>query len=200
MAIIRILLDPDATSYTDDEIVGKVNSAAVNISRAGSVLAAARPIAAGEVGATELENEAFLAAEKSKLEGVDEGAKDDQTGAEIKTAYEAEENAYTDTKDTKLTSVEADAKDDQTGAEIKTAYEVETGAYTDIKDTKLSAIEENAKDDQTNEEVRDLIIGLPDLERKIIVTDPEIGEFKVIAVQADVDGKVAIDKNDVAEV
>lgn len=44
----------------------------------------------------------FTPTEKTKLAGIDEGAKDDQTGAEIKTAYEAESNAFTDTKDTKL--------------------------------------------------------------------------------------------------
>ena len=47
-------LDPNAQSYTDDEIVGKVNSATANITRAGSVDAAARPIAEGEVDTTEL--------------------------------------------------------------------------------------------------------------------------------------------------
>ena len=54
MVIQTMELDPNAQAYTDDEIVGKVNAAAVNISRAGSVDAAARPIATGEVGATEL--------------------------------------------------------------------------------------------------------------------------------------------------
>lgn len=54
MTIQVMLLDPNAASYTDDEIVGKINSAALTISRAGAVEAAARPIAAGEVGNTEL--------------------------------------------------------------------------------------------------------------------------------------------------
>ena len=54
MAIQTMELDPNAQSYTDDEIVGKVNTAAANITRAGSVDAAARPIASGEVGSTEL--------------------------------------------------------------------------------------------------------------------------------------------------
>ena len=54
MVIQTMELDPNAQSYTDDEIVGKVNSAAANITRAGSVDAAARPITAGEVGGTEL--------------------------------------------------------------------------------------------------------------------------------------------------
>jgi hypothetical protein len=36
---------------------------------------------------------------------VEDGATADQSGAEIKTAYEAEANAYTDTKDTKLSGI-----------------------------------------------------------------------------------------------
>lgn len=49
MAIATMLLDPNAASYTDDEIVGKVNSASANITRASSVSAAARPIATDEI-------------------------------------------------------------------------------------------------------------------------------------------------------
>ncbi len=49
MAIATMTLDPNAASYTDDEIVGKVNTATANITRASSVSAAARPIADSEV-------------------------------------------------------------------------------------------------------------------------------------------------------
>ena len=164
MAIVRILLDPNAVAYTDDEIVGKVNAAAVNISRADSVEATARPIAAGEVGATELAGEEFLTAEKTKLTGIEDGAKDDQTGTEIKAAYEVEE-----------------------------------GAFNPTKDTKLAGIEENAKDDQSGAEIRDAVVAIPDLERKIVLTNPQSGEYKVTAVQVAADGKVAVDKDDVPE-
>lgn len=54
MASASMQLDPNATAYTDDEIVGKVNAASANISRASSVDAAARPIVAGEVTEAEL--------------------------------------------------------------------------------------------------------------------------------------------------
>ena len=37
MAIQSMQLDPNAASYTDDEIVGKINSATANITRAGSI-------------------------------------------------------------------------------------------------------------------------------------------------------------------
>lgn len=58
MAIERILLDPNAVAYTDDEIVGKVNAATVKITRDGSVEAAARPIEDAEVTAPKLADEA----------------------------------------------------------------------------------------------------------------------------------------------
>jgi hypothetical protein len=54
MAIQSMQLDPNAASYTDDQIVGKVNAASAQITRAGSVAAAARPIGASEVDATAL--------------------------------------------------------------------------------------------------------------------------------------------------
>ncbi len=73
-------------------------------------------------------------------------------------------------------------------------------AMLDAEKTKLSGVEDGAKDDQTGTEVKDLIVALPDLDRKLVVTNPLVGEFKVIAVQADAAGLVAIDKNDVAEV
>ncbi len=128
MAIQSFQLDPNAVVYTDDEIVGKVNTATVNITRASSVEAAARPIAEGEVGATELAGEEFLTAEKTKLTGIEDGAKDDQTGAEI----------------------------------------------------------------------RDLVVALADADRKIVITVPITGEFKVVNIQRDVDGKLDVDYDDVA--
>ncbi len=54
MAIQSFQLDPNAQSYTDDDIVGKVNTATANITRANAVDAAARPIVAGEVDTAEL--------------------------------------------------------------------------------------------------------------------------------------------------
>ena len=71
MAIQSMLLDPNAVAYTDDEIVGKVNAASATISRASSVDAAARPIAALEV------TDGMIAAGaiKTKLGAEEDGAK-----------------------------------------------------------------------------------------------------------------------------
>ena len=107
---------------------------------------------------------AELNADHSKLGGIDAGAKDDQTGAEIKTLYEAEVNAYTDTKNTKLSGIDEGAKDDQTGAEIKALYEaeVDTNAYDDAAVSKLAGIDAGAKDDQTGAEIKALYEGEAD--------------------------------------
>ena len=54
MATQSFQLDPSAASLTDNQVVDKVNAATNDITRAASVSAAARPIAAGEVGDPEL--------------------------------------------------------------------------------------------------------------------------------------------------
>ena len=47
----------------------------------------------------------FKDADHTKLNGIESGATPDQTGAEIKAAYEVESNAFTDTKNTKLATI-----------------------------------------------------------------------------------------------
>lgn len=115
------LLDPNAQSYTDDEIVGKINNATATVTR---------------VGFTDLDK-------------IDEGTTNK--------------------------------------------------GYTDTEKTKLSGIEDNAKDDQTDTEIRDLIVGIAEADRQIVVTDPQSGEFKVLAIQRDSTGKLKVEYDDVAE-
>lgn len=55
MAIATMVLDPNAAAYTDNEIVGKINTATANITRANSVDPTARPIADAEVTSTKLD-------------------------------------------------------------------------------------------------------------------------------------------------
>ena len=92
-----------------------------------------------------------LSVDGTKLDGIEASATADQTGAEIKTAYQAEANAFTDTKNTKLTGIETSATADQSNSEIKTAYEAnsDTNEFSDAEQTKLAGIETAAKDDQT---------------------------------------------------
>ena len=86
--------------------------------------------------------------DKTKLDGIETSATADQTGAQIKTAYEAESdtNAFTDAEKTKLSGIEASATADQTAAEIRTAVEAasDSNVFTDADHTKLNGIEASA--------------------------------------------------------
>jgi len=99
-----------------------------------------------------------VAADGTKLDGIESNATADQTGAEIKALYEAESdtNAYTDAEKTKLSGIETGATADQTGAEIKSLYEAEanTNAYTDAEKSKLAGIESGATADQSAAEIK----------------------------------------------
>jgi len=129
MVIQSAKLDPNAASYTDDEIVGKVNAAAVSITRVDAIDGAAL----GDVD----------------LDDIDDSA-------------------------TRL-------------------------AMSDTELTKLIGIEEGATVDQTDEEIRDLILALPDTERGLVITDPTTGQFKVVSIERDPDGKFNLKYDDVAE-
>jgi len=100
----------------------------------------------------------FTTAEESKLAGIEASATADQTGAEIKAAYEAEANtnAFTDAEKTKLTGIEVGATADQTDAEIRAAVEAATDSnvFTDADHSKLNAIEAGATADQTGAEIK----------------------------------------------
>lgn len=125
-------------------------------------------------GATNL----FLtSAERSKLSGIEAGATGDQTGAEIKTAYEGEANtnAYTDAEQTKvgfitvtqavnLDTMESDISTNATNIAGKadashSHSDATTGAagFMSAADkTKLDGIEASATADQTGAEIKTL--------------------------------------------
>ena len=101
-------------SITSTQIAdGSIVNADVNASAAieGSKLQGASGSNAGSMSASD----------KTKLDGIEALAKDDQTGSEIKSLYEAESNtnAFTDALLAKLNAIEANATTDQTIAEIK---------------------------------------------------------------------------------
>ena len=139
MAKQSFQLDPNAATYTDNEIVGKVNAAAVKVD-ADQV----------EDGVT---NKIYTGTEQTKLAGVAEGA-------EVNPAD--------------LAALDATAN------------------------TKLAGIEEGADVNPTGGEMQTAILALDDATRKLIKTDPQAGEFTVLAVQRDLSGKLDVDYDDVA--
>ena len=103
---------------------------------------------------------------KTKLDGIEASATADQTGAEIKSAYEGESdtNAFTDALLSKLNAIEASATADQTNAEIRAAVEAATDSnvFTDADHTKLDGIEASATADQTGAEIKSAYEGEAD--------------------------------------
>ena len=90
----------------------------------------------------------FLAADHSKLDGIETAATADQTNAEIRTAVEAasDSNVFTDADHSKLNAIEASATADQTNAEIRAAVEAasDSNVFTDADHSKLNAVEASA--------------------------------------------------------
>jgi len=81
MAIQSFQLDPNAQSYTDDEIVAKVNAATAKVD-ADQL----------DDGST---NKCYTGTEQTKLAGIEDSATADQTGDEIVTAIDSGSSAIT---------------------------------------------------------------------------------------------------------
>ena len=81
-----------------------------------------------------------VAADGTKLDGIESGATADQSNSEIKTAYEANSNtnAFTDALLSKLNGIEAGATADQTVAQIVAAIAGQTIAPNVITTTNLT--------------------------------------------------------------
>tara|TARA_R100000773_G_C4219836_1_gene118478 strand:+ start:42 stop:1946 length:1905 start_codon:yes stop_codon:yes gene_type:complete len=123
-------------SVTYDDTNGKLNFASTDTNTTYSV---------GDGGLTQNN---FTNTLKTKLDGIEASATADQTGAEIKSAYEGESdtNAFTDAEKTKLSGIEASATADQTAAEIRTLVESasDSNVFTDADHTKLDGIAASA--------------------------------------------------------
>jgi len=174
MAKQSILLDPNAQAYSDDEIVGKVNAAAANITRANAVTSVAVDLSGKDTDdlAEGAGNKYDTGVPPADLEALPDGST---------------RKAMLVAEKTKLTGIED-------GAEVNVGEE-----YTTTEATKLAGIEDGAKGDQTGAEIRDAVVALADVDRKIVITEPVSGEFKVISVQRDADAKVKISYDDVPE-
>ena len=89
-----------------------------------------------------------VAADGTKLDGIESSATADQTAAEIRTLVESasDSNVFTDADHTKLNAIEASATADQTDAEIRAAVEAasDSNVFTDADHTKLNGVATSA--------------------------------------------------------
>tara|TARA_R100000231_G_scaffold83795_1_gene63783 strand:+ start:35 stop:3295 length:3261 start_codon:yes stop_codon:yes gene_type:complete len=101
-----------------------------------------------------------VAADGSKLDGIEAGATADQTASEIRSllASATNSNIFSDADNTKLAGIETGATADQTDAEIRAAVEAanDSNVFTDADHGKLNAIEAGATADQTASEIKTL--------------------------------------------
>lgn len=85
-----------------------------------------------------------LAADGTKLDGIEASATADQTAAEIRTLVESasDSNVFTDADHTKLNGIEASATADQTDAEIRAAVEAasDSNVFTDADHTDRKSV------------------------------------------------------------
>jgi len=130
---------------------------AQNISTTGTLASGAHTVT-GNIGVSGTVDGRDIAADGSKLDGIEVGATGDQTAAEIRTLVETatDSNVFTDADHSKLNAIEAGATADQTAAEIRTLTEAATDSnvFTDADHTKLNGIETGATADQTNAEIK----------------------------------------------
>ena len=124
---------------------------------------------------------------KTKLDGIEANATQDQTASEIRALVESasDSNVFTDDDHSKLNAIEAGATTDQTAAEIRALVESasDSHVFTDDDHNKLNAIEANATADQTAAEIRTLVENANDSN---VFTDNDHDKLNNIAAGADV--------------
>ena len=103
------------SALTDDVVAGSSISISDNTPSSGK-------ITLNVIAATGSNSGSLSASDKTKLDGIDIGAKDDQTAAEIRVLVESatDSNVFTDNDHSRLNAMEDNATSDQTASEIKT--------------------------------------------------------------------------------
>ena len=117
-----------------DDIEVSIGSRNVSFTETGTVSLGGALSVAGNIAVTGTVDGRDVATDGTKLDTIETSATADQTGAQIKTAYEAETNAFTDTQFTKLGGIETLA--DVTDATNVTA----AGALMDSELTDIAAV------------------------------------------------------------
>ena len=130
----------NATPNLDDGkfFLGNSSNQSASATFSTSVTGIALPLSGGVMSGAITTNSTFdgrdVATDGTKLDGIEASATADQTGAQIKTAYEAQTNAFTDAQFTKLGGIEASA--DVTDATNVTA----AGALMDSELTSIASV------------------------------------------------------------
>jgi len=95
MAIQSMQLDPNAQTYSDDDIVSKINSATTAINRAAAIDGAALSAVDADDISAGASNLYYPSADSTKLAGIEDNATADQTGDEMVTAINGGSSSIT---------------------------------------------------------------------------------------------------------
>jgi hypothetical protein len=149
----------DMSNVSSASIVGRINNSHLagvkvqpnfgsqNVETTGT-LASGNHTVTGNISVSGTVDGRDLATDGSKLDGIQAGAKDDQTAAEIRVLVEAanDSNVFTDADHSKLNNIQAGATDDQTAAEIRVLVEAasDSNVFTDADHSKLNGIASSA--------------------------------------------------------
>ena len=121
---IKAAYEGEANAFTDAQFTklsGIATGANVNTVTSVNTQTGAVILTADDIDDTSTNNAFTTPGDIGKLSAIENGATADQTGSEIKAAYEGEANAFTDAQFTKLSNIETAATADQTAAEILAA-------------------------------------------------------------------------------
>ena len=109
-----------------------------NVSTSGTLASGAQTVT-GNITVSGTVDGRDVAADGTKLDGIETNAKDDQTAAEIRALTEAatDSNVFTDADHTKLNNIETAATADQTASEIKTLLQSDKLTLSEMNLTSL---------------------------------------------------------------
>jgi hypothetical protein len=109
------------TSLTADDLGSLAFQEASNVTITGGTISVTSATIGGVTISGGNVDGRDVSADGSKLDGIESGATADQTGAEIKAAYEgeADTNAFTDDEKSKLAAIEAEATKNATDAQLR---------------------------------------------------------------------------------
>ena len=161
------LVTAASTTAIDSTTIANSNSSVavaaggdITLTRAGitiGVIAGSGLNVTGNIGITGTVDGRDVAADGTKLDGIESSATADQTAAEIRTLVESasDSNVFTDADHTKLNGIEASATADQSDAEIRAAVEAasDSNVFTDADHSKLNGIAAGATNVTNNNQL-----------------------------------------------
>ena len=175
-------INPDLVGDTSPQLGGNLDLNSRDITGTGNVNITGNVVLSGTVDGRD------VAADGTKLDGVEASATADQTAAEIRTLVESasDSNVFTDADHSKLNAIEAGATADQTATEIKTLVgsASDSNVFTDADHSKLDGIEASATADQTAAEIRTLVESASDSN---VFTDADHTKLNAIEASATAD-------------